>query len=100
MTNRNPRDIHGDGHGFVDVPIGRRPKVVTVEVQSRWNYDLTKMPTSTEHPFVGLYQGRAGEYEARLVIRAVKPHHGLGLMSYENAHYMTDPLAFYEIPKW
>lgn len=93
--NKNPRDIHGDGHGFVDVPIGRKPRGA-----GYWNYDLTRMPLQSKHPFVGLYKGPHNEHEPRLVIAADTTHHGFRLMSYENNHYMTDPLAWAEIPTW
>lgn len=93
MSNR--RDIHGDGHGFVDVPIGR-----PAQPKPKWNFEIERMPLNTDHPFVGLYVGPDQVKEARLVRRAPFKHRGLRLLSYENNHYMTDPLAWAEIPTW
>lgn len=97
---QNPRDVHGDGHGFVNVPIGR-PALAQREY--RFNYDLDKLPTHPK-PFLALYvvsdeSVKPPVLEPRIVIRA-KPHRGLRLSSYENHHYLADPIAWAELPKW
>lgn len=94
--NRNPRDVHGDGHGFVDVPVGRKPEGY------RFNPDLSKIPMSNE-PFLGLYGQVGGVKRAVIIWRASKPTAGLRFLTLEGSHaphYMTDPLAWAELPKW
>jgi hypothetical protein len=99
---RNPRDIHGDGHGFVDVPVGRRtPMPVELEQlrqRTRFNYDLTALPTHKK-PFLGLYRTEADAFEPMIILRA-PPHRGLNFVSYTNHHYVWDPIAWAELPDY
>lgn len=91
---KNSRDIHGDGHGFVDVPVGRKPAPAY-----RYNYDLTRIPMGNE-PFLGLYNAN-GVKRSVIIWRAAKPTEGLRFLTLEGSphpHYMPDPIAWSELP--
>lgn len=98
---RNPRDIHGDGHGFVDVPIvsARNPP----RREYRFNFDLDQLPTH-DKPFLGLYVVSDESVHPPVVepriIRRVKPHRDLRFQSFENLHYLADPIAWAEMPHY
>jgi hypothetical protein len=97
---KNTRDIHGDGHGFVGVSVGR-PTLAKRDY--RFNYDLDKLPTH-DKPFLGLFivsdeSVKPPVVEPRIIKRA-KPHRNLRFTSYENHYYMPDPIAWAEIPHY
>lgn len=103
MNTNNPRDIHGDGHGFRDVPVSSRP-------QSReysYNYDLTQAPTDGTH-ILGLYKliapstEKGWVYHTRVIWLAKEPNSGFRYVTdqrNESPYYIQDPIAWAPTPR-
>jgi hypothetical protein len=92
MTNR--RDIYGDGHGFVNVPVGRKRDVTPY----RYTYD-TNFPSHSK-PFLGLYDSPEGRYSV-IIWRANRVIDELQFITRDGAapHYIPDPIAWAELPE-
>lgn len=102
---KHRRDIFGDGHGFVNVSQGgprSTGRVPIVDAEYRFRADLHNIPMDNK-PFLGLYGQVGGEKRAVIIWRATKPTAGLRFLTLEGSqapHYVTDPLAWAELPKW
>lgn len=95
----NPRDVHGDGHGFVDVPVVQRKREVTVAYKFDYNLQmLDTFPRGEE--FLGLYD-IDGTRMVRIIFRAKQRTEGLRFLTRhgsEHPHYIQDPIAWARLP--
>lgn len=102
---RNPRDIHGDGHGFRAVsqggpPAGRKKEVRML--RNAFTRDLRKLPTNTK-PFLGLYEDGVGQKFVMIIWRADTPTAGLNYLTLhgsQHPHYVADPIGWADLPHY
>lgn len=94
----NSRDIYGDGHGFVDVPVGRR-----VDLSYRFNYNLKGLDAfEVGEDFLGLYILLPhSKPAARILWRATRAEGEFRFVTRhgsEDPHYVEDPIAWARMP--
>lgn len=96
----NSRDHYGDGHGFRSPE--RREKLT---VSPRFSYDLTRLDKFARgEEFLGLYVLPDGKKVINIIFRARQRNEEGGLRfltryGSQHPHYVTDPIAWAELPK-